>query len=192
MSTNQGLHDRVSTAILDAGALVLSERGDGMGMGEVAGRAGVSRATLYRYFPRREDLVRALVEAAVDDAHRRLTEADLESVLVPEAMARLSRALISSGVRYSLLLIEGAHIDHEEAEQRLEPIIRGVFVRGVETGVLRSDLSVDILLSFFGGLLEVAIHMATVEGLGVEKASAAMTTMLLDGATNPGRFSDKG
>jgi len=182
MGRNQCLHDRVSAAILDAAAIVLSERGNGAGMGEVAGRAGVSRATLYRYFPCRDDLLRALVEAAVDDAQRRLMEADLDRVSVKEAIARLSRALVASGVHYSVVVAEGAHIDHAEVDRRLGACIRSVFVRGVETGVLRSDLSAETLVRLFGGLLKVGIEMATVDGLGVEQASAAVTTLLLEGA----------
>jgi AcrR family transcriptional regulator len=182
MGRNQGLHDRVSAAILDAAAGVLSERGDGAGMGEVASRAGVSRATLYRYFPCREDLLRALVEAAIEDAQRRLLEADLEGVSVAEAICRLARALVSSGARYSLLLVEGSAIDPEDIERRLGGTIRQLFIRGAETGVLRPDLPTDVLLTLFGGLVKAGIHMATVDGLGVERASAALSSLFLEGA----------
>lgn len=81
--------------ILDAAAGLFAERGVGaVGMAEVAGAAGCSRATLYRYFADREELHTAFVHrearrvgrevaAAVDgldDPGRLVTEAVLDAV----------------------------------------------------------------------------------------------------------------
>ncbi|HEX4245606.1 MAG TPA: TetR family transcriptional regulator, partial [Acidimicrobiales bacterium] len=88
MATRSALRDHISTAILDAAALVLSDKGDTASMEDVAAAAGVGRATIYRYFPSRDDLLSALTELAIDDTHRRIMEADLERTTVPEAVAR--------------------------------------------------------------------------------------------------------
>jgi TetR/AcrR family transcriptional repressor of mexCD-oprJ operon len=154
-------------------------------MGEVAGEAGVSRATLYRYFPRREDLLQALLDAAIDDAHQRMLEAALDEVEVPEAVARMARALVTSGTRYAVVFVEGASIDPKEVELRIGTVMQAVFRRGVAEGVLRQDLSPETLLHLFGGLLKAAVRMTTVEGFGVERAAAAITSVFLDGARTP-------
>src|SRR5947199_656450 len=67
-------YDRTAAAILDAAAHALSEHGSSTNMADVAAAAGVSRATLYRYYPDREALLdalssHALAEAAARPAH---------------------------------------------------------------------------------------------------------------------------
>jgi AcrR family transcriptional regulator len=148
---------------------------------DVARAAGVSRATLYRYFPNREELVRALAETAVGAAHDRLIEADLDSVPVPEALARLTRALVTTGANYAIVLQEQAAKDHEEIDRLLGDPIRAVFSRGVAEGVLRADIPPNRLARFFGGLLGAAVHLTAEDDLGVEDACATIVTLFLEG-----------
>ena len=62
-------------------------------MADIAEAAGVSRATLYRYFPTRERLLQALTATGLQTAAARLAQADLDTVPVPEAIARLARVV---------------------------------------------------------------------------------------------------
>ena len=65
----------VRTATLDATAALVVERGlTGVTMSEVAKRAGVGRATLYKYFPDVESILTAWHERQVGDHLRQLTE----------------------------------------------------------------------------------------------------------------------
>lgn len=60
--------DATTSAILDATAALLAEHGvRGWSVDDVAARAGTGRATVYRRFPGRDDLVRATLAR---DAHR--------------------------------------------------------------------------------------------------------------------------
>jgi AcrR family transcriptional regulator len=54
-------------AILAAARALFSEQGTDVLLADVARRAGVGAATLYRHFPAREDLVEAVYVAEVDD-----------------------------------------------------------------------------------------------------------------------------
>ena len=57
-------------AILDAGRELFAEQGTDVLLADVAKRAGVGAATLYRHFPTREDLVEAVYVAEVDALSR--------------------------------------------------------------------------------------------------------------------------
>jgi AcrR family transcriptional regulator len=175
-------YDRTAAAIIDAAAHVFADRGSGASMGEVAEAAGVSRATLYRYYPSREALFESLAVHALADAGARLADAGLERAPVVEAVERVVRALIAVGDRYAILVREQVKTDKREAERLIGAPIRAVFARGVETGELRDDISVDVLLEYFGGLLAAAIKLVGHRRLGLEEAAATTAALFLDGA----------
>jgi TetR/AcrR family transcriptional regulator, mexCD-oprJ operon repressor len=178
-------HDRTAAAILDAAALMLAGRGASANMAEVAAASGVSRATLYRYYPSRETLLRALAAQALTDAGSRVADAGLERCPVPEAIERIVRALLAVGDRYAVLLSEQVDPDPAEAERVVGAPLRAVFARGIEEGVLRDDLPPEVLQELFGGLLTAAIKLVGERRLGLEEAAAITTALFLDGARLP-------
>jgi AcrR family transcriptional regulator len=179
-----GVHrsDRTTAAILDAAAHVLSEQGNSSSMADVAEAAGVSRATLYRYYPHREALLGALATEALADAAARLADAGLDRAPVEEAIERIVRAVVAVGERYAVLVQEHVKFEPAEAERCLGAPMRAVFARGIESGLFRQDLSVDVLLELFGGALMGAIKLTQRGRLGLEEASAATAAVFLDGA----------
>src|SRR2546427_1653576 len=90
-------------AILDATAHALSEHGRSTSMADVAAAAGVSRATLYRYYADREALLDALASHALADAAARLADAGLDRAPVEEAIVRIARALAAVDGRASVI-----------------------------------------------------------------------------------------
>jgi AcrR family transcriptional regulator len=175
-------HDRTATAILDAAAHRLAERGATASMADVAAAAGVSRATLYRYYPSRSSLLEALAAAAVADAGARIADAGLDRVPIDEALERIVRAIVTVGDHYAVVLHEQVQPDPAEVERQLGAPIRAVFARGVDSGALRSDLPVEILLSLLGAVLTAAIDLGGHGRLGLEDTVAAATAFFLDGA----------
>jgi AcrR family transcriptional regulator len=182
MVTTSALRDHISTAILDAAALVLAAKGDTASMEDVASAAGVGRATIYRYFPSRDDLLSALADVAIDDAHRRIMEADLERATVPEALARIIRAVVACGIKFSVVTSDHSHVDRIRVDSLIRDPIRSVFQRGQDEGVMRTDVTTDILVELFGGLTKVALQIADGDELGAEEASALIASIFLDGA----------
>ena len=168
-------YDRTRAAILDATAHALSEHGRSTSMADVAAAAGVSRATLYRYYADREALLDALASHALADA-------GLERAPVEEAIERIARALTAVGDRYAVLVREQVEGDLGEIERLVAAPMRAVFARGLESGLLRQDLAADVLLELFGGALVAALKLIQRGQLGLEEASAAAASVFLDGA----------
>jgi TetR/AcrR family transcriptional regulator, mexCD-oprJ operon repressor len=175
-------YDRTATAILDAAAHALSEHGGRTSMADVAAAAGVSRATLYRYYPDRDALLDALASQALADAAARLADAGLERAPVEQAIERIVRALTAVGDRYAALVREQVEGDPGEIERLIAAPMRAVFARGIESGVLRQDLAADVLLELFGGALVAALKLTQHGQLGLEEATAAAASVFLNGA----------
>jgi AcrR family transcriptional regulator len=98
---------------------------------EIATAAGIARGTLYRHFPTRESLLRALEGAANGEAGRRLAEANLDGVPVDEALARVVRALVAVGEDFIVLLCE---------RRPPEPGFAGPLVALVERGRANGEI----------------------------------------------------
>src|SRR5260370_35402359 len=97
MSRGKVRRDGATAGIIDSAAMVVAESGEAASMEEIASSAGNGRATLYRYFPNREELLGAIAAASVQELAPRGKEADLEAVPAEEALARLARGLIATG-----------------------------------------------------------------------------------------------
>jgi AcrR family transcriptional regulator len=174
--------DRTAAAILDAAAHVFSEQGTAANLADVAAAAGVSRATLYRYYPNREALLKALAAHALTELARRLNDAGLERATVKEGIERLARALVAVGDRYAVVAGEQCSPDRGDAERLVNAPMRAVFERGITSGHLRQDLPADVLLELFAGAVTAAIKLTQRQQLGAEEASAAAAAVFLDGA----------
>ena len=175
-------YDRTATAILNAAAHALADRGSNANMADVARAAGVSRATLYRYYPSREALLEALASQALSDVGSRIADAGLDRCPVPEALERLVRAVLAVGDRYAVLLDEHVKPDTAEAERAVGDPLRLTLARGISEGILRDDIPAEVLQKLFGGLLSTAVNVVGGRQLGLEETAAATTTLFLDGA----------
>lgn len=161
-------------------------------MNGVAEKAGVARATLYRYFPSREELLQAVIAAAVEATEARLSEADLNTVPVAEGVARVARVVAAGGSKYSVLvgqLALGTHSSAElpgagltdSVEQKIKSQYEALLRRGVADGTFRTDLAVEDLSVIFGSLLESAARLGAERRAGVEQVAALVTSVFLRG-----------
>jgi TetR/AcrR family transcriptional repressor of mexCD-oprJ operon len=162
--------------ILVAAARVLDTR-DAADMADVAAAAGIARGTLYRYFPTRETLLRALEAAANEEAARRLEEANLDQVPVEEALARATRALVAVGEHFIVLLRE-----RRPPEPGFTAPLVALIERGREDGQIRSDVPVATLVESLLVLIGACVRTGRAHGLGAEDISSTALGLFLNGA----------
>jgi len=131
--------------ILEAAAEVFAERGLEASTAEVARRAGVGEATLYRRFPSRDDLVLAIVQTQMDEvaaaAEECLRDPDpwrgLERFMHEMIARRVSDVGALDAVKAHCMASPelGAH------RRRVLDATSALVRRGQEAGVVREDLT---------------------------------------------------
>ena len=152
--------ERADHAILAATLELMGERGAGeVRMDDVADRAGVGKATIYRRYRSKDELITAAVaalvsEIAVPDSGS--TRADLLALM--RSAVDLYSGSVEAGVMPSL--VEAMSRDPELASsvregflERRRSALREVLERGVERGDLRADTDMELALDVLGGPL---------------------------------------
>jgi TetR/AcrR family transcriptional regulator, mexCD-oprJ operon repressor len=162
--------------ILLAAARVLATR-EAASMAEIAAAAQTTRATLYRHIPGRESLLRALEDAANHEAATRLAEANLTQVPVDEALARATRALVSVGQDYIVLLRE-----RRPPEPEFTAPLEALLQRGQKSGHIRTDIPLATLVESLLVLIGACVRTGKPAGLGAEDISSTALRLFLAGA----------
>ena len=176
----EALHQRVTTAILDAAARVVAEQGPQASMSDVAAAAGVARATVYRYFPSREALLADVARSAVADAAARLAAARIDEIPPEEGIRRAVRALLDVGDYFLVLVRERVSPETAAFDGQVATPLRRLFERAQRSGAVRSDVPPSWLSESLVALAAGVRRAAP--ALGKEDQIAAIATLFLDGA----------
>jgi AcrR family transcriptional regulator len=161
--------ERAEQSIIEATIEALAERGiDGVHCEDVAARAGVGKATLYRRWGGKEDLLIAAFAAMkhpLPEPRGESVRADLVALLAVIAadaddprFAQQYALLHGAGERYPRLV---ARYRGQVVEPRRE-LVRVVLRRGIETGELRADIDVEVaMLMLTGAVMARGKHEPT-------------------------------
>ena len=173
---------RNRAALLDAAADVLAVAPQAS-LGEVATRAGLGRATLYRHFDSRDALRAAIREEALSRASEALAGADLTDCDSREALRRAATVLVPLGVRFRILIAEGAETDPDFLAARNEALapLLAVLAKGVEAGELSRSANIAWLGMVLAGLLMTAVQAAAAGLIDPAEAGALVADAFIDG-----------
>ena len=168
---------RNANAVLTAATEVFRDLGADAPLDEIAKRAGVGRATLYRHFPTREHLFAAILRTQVDSlaeaAEARADAADPWAALLEwiRAFEEISIAYRGMSARLSSALLElGSPV--EEMCGPMKAAFDTLFRRTQESAGVRHDISsVDVL----------AIVSALPRDPDTSRANTAHLNVVLDG-----------
>ena len=152
--------ERADRAILAATRELMAEVGvRDLRMDDVAARAGVGKATIYRRHRSKDELIATAVAALVSEItvpETGSTRADLLALM--RAAVDVYSGSVEAGVMPSL--IDAMHRNAELTRLVREGFLAGrraalcaVLERGVERGDLRADLDLDLALDVLGGPL---------------------------------------
>ena len=155
--------ERADRAILDAALDLFAESGaGGVCIEAVAARAGVGKATIYRRWPGKEDLLLdalTTIKSPLPEPRGASVREDLLAMVRVMCTDAADPRWLS---RYSLLLGEGARYTKLMERYKatvLEPrrqLIRSVLQRGTVTGELRPDIDIDVAVAMLNGAVIVA------------------------------------
>jgi AcrR family transcriptional regulator len=156
--------------VLDAAVALLAQRPQAT-MQEVADASGLGRTTVYRHFPRRQDLVDALFTEVIREATTTTEQALRSSGSARELLCALGPRFIAIGDRYRFV---EAHPDLRE--RALNPIdevtnpLEAYLTDAQARGELRTDLPVAWILTTLRGLGVVAMIEVNAGRMTVEQA----------------------
>ena len=129
-------------AVLEAAVRLLGERPDAS-MQEVADASGVGRTTVYRHFPNREDLVKALFTRVINESMAmswRLVEQDPPAA---DLYRQMGREALEITYRYRFLRAHNEMLEDAMAEAGVglpnDPMF-DYLTRAQERGELRADM----------------------------------------------------
>jgi AcrR family transcriptional regulator len=147
---------RITTA---AAELMLQRGFDRTTVDDVAARAGVGKATVYRRWPSKEDLAVAAMETLYTAEMPEVDTGSIRDDLTASYRAALTFVNTPEGAAYIRTSIAESVRDdriaqlYREATERREAQSRATFERAIERGEVRPDIDVDVAVQWLGGLL---------------------------------------
>lgn len=149
-------------------------------MDQIAKASGVARATLYRHFDNRQDLLREIYRSGLDAAAEAIDAAEPEHGDASAAIGRLIEALLVVGDRYRIITEQG--LDYPELLPRAEEAFAPVgelIERGQKQRTIREDLGVPWLTAAMVTLIVAAIRAIGRGDLGADEAAEVVATTFL-------------
>lgn len=185
--TIEGHRRAVHEAIIETTAELVAERGlASVSMSEIAGRTGIARATLYRYYPDVEAILHAWHERQVSDhlalltavRHKETHPADrLAAVLEAYANIQRERAHHRDTDAHGPELAAGLHM-HEHlapAWKQLHEMLQSLIAEAADAGAVRKDVAA-------GELADYCLHaLSAANGAHSQAAVSRLVSITLDG-----------
>jgi AcrR family transcriptional regulator len=181
--TIQAHRQEVREAVINAAATLVAEGGlRAVTMSEIAERAGIGRATLYKYFSDVESILVAWHERQIGQHLEQLHALNDEESPAPERLEAVLEAYAviqhaQHGHELADLLHRGGHV--ARAHQHLRDLLRDLIAECVEGGAVRDDVTPQELASY-------CLHALAGAGPASSKAAVRrLVTVTMDGLRRP-------
>ncbi|MET9733192.1 helix-turn-helix domain-containing protein [Streptomyces sp. NPDC006458] len=174
--------------IVSAAREMFVEFGPDVPLDEIARRAGVGNATVYRNFPDRDALVREVVCSVMDRTVAAAEDALAETGDAFEALERFTHTAADERISALCPMVQSTfdknHPDLEAARLRCEELVEAIMDRAREAGQLRPDVG-------FGDLMVAVAQLsrppAGAACLDTDRFVHRHLQLLLDGLRAPAR-----
>lgn len=163
-AAESGTRNRTRQAILAAAARVLG-RDHRATLADIARAADVGRSTLHRYFPDREELMKAVVADSLTVADQAIRDAAPDQGAPREAMHRLISAMVEAGDRVIFLWGDPRVLEDYDPDCPDTPTLDPhatlrLIERGQREGVFDPDLPAAWIQSVLWGLIYTGVTAA--------------------------------
>jgi AcrR family transcriptional regulator len=182
--------------ILQAAAGLLRQASsESVQIDDVVRRAGIGRATFYRYFASKEELIAACFAQAVDVLDVRLTAAAAAATDPPDELRRMVEALVEVQAEHfaplRLLARSRTELSRRwrealrELRVRVLALLRANLERGIASGHYRPDVDPEGTPVLVNGMVRAGLMQ--LPEVPVPRLIGAISGLLLDGVLAPGR-----
>ncbi|MBS2532307.1 TetR/AcrR family transcriptional regulator [Catenulispora sp. NF23] len=152
---------------------------------EVARRAGIGNATVYRHFPDRDALVLAVVHSVLKRAADRAEAAMAQAEEPFEALSRFVLAAADEQIGATCVMLDGAYDPGDPEvkvlEERLNGLLDTMLARARRAGLLRPGIDRD---DIFVGVAQLTRPLPDL--VTVRRGSRRYLQLFLDGLRAPG------
>jgi TetR/AcrR family transcriptional repressor of mexCD-oprJ operon len=172
--------DRNRDAILEAAIGVLAAEPEA-GVAEVAAAAGVGRATVYRHFASRGELIEALRLHAGEEARRRFDQVRVDEGDPVEALERMVAAMLALGDRYRVIFPQEREAKPPRRKEILLKPLGRLIARAQAEGAIDPELSPAWVIATLRALLRAANSEVEARRLARDTAAAQVVRTLVRG-----------
>ena len=159
---------------------------------EIATELGMSKKTMYKFFPSKEDLLKTIVhtmmnglrvrvEAVVNSNKPFVEKAPELLALIGHQISIMSKQFLVDLQRFTPELWK--EID-EFRRQRILTSVRTIFIQAKDEGVFRKDLDIDLFILVFIGSVQSIVNPQTLsqQSFSAEEALRGIFRIIFEGA----------
>lgn len=170
-------------AVLRAAAEVLSAN-PGASLAQVAEKAEVGRATLYRHFPSRKELIRALALESIREIEESTADIESRATSARHALQLILVAVAPLGERYNFLtrepeLLDDPELSREVARQTAE--MKELIEMAKAEGSVAADVPTAWVAAAFDALVYAAWDAVQAGSIARNDAGGLAFRTLMDG-----------
>lgn len=151
---------------------------------DIARSADIGRATLYRHFANREDLIEALALMTFEESDEAFEKIIGRSMTATQVLRETVSTYILMGDRYYFVGLSSSFMTSRKVRERYETQVQGLYqlIEMVkEEGGIRADMPTTWVASFIDALILSGIHNLSESDLEQSEVVALATETLFDG-----------